>query len=487
MVFSRLGCVLRMGKIERDMDVLSTGARTVANGLRRPSLPPGFIGAIACMLDLAAIGLGLWFAGLASAGSGYDPVGAALVSGMVAVLAASALWALGAYRLARLRKFWRGAAILLAAGLPIALGTGLTPAGFLVLVAFVCPARALGASLAAAALDFGVTERRAVIIGGGERARTVVCGLAQTPGNDIRICGIFDDRDDTRSPPVVAGVPKLGTLETLVTFARTAEIDMLIVTLPLTAEARIRDILKAIEVLPLDVRLSDFSADAGFSRRSSWDGPSGFIEVVSRPLRSGQKAAKRVLDVVGAAVAIVVFMPVLLATALAIRLDSPGPILFRQPRHGYNHRPVEVWKFRSMIASECDPAARRIVTRGDARVTRVGRVIRRWSIDELPQLFNVLAGDLSLVGPRPHALAAMSSRQEPFEALVDGYAARHKVRPGLTGWAQIHGWRGEIDDPSALRKRVEHDLHYIENWSIWLDIYVLAVTPFRLLDASRAY
>jgi lipopolysaccharide/colanic/teichoic acid biosynthesis glycosyltransferase len=193
------------------------------------------------------------------------------------------------------------------------------------------------------------------------------------------------------------------------------------------------------------------------------------------------------LDVVGASLAILVFLPIMLATALAIRLETPGPILFRQPRHGYNHCPVEIWKFRSMLASECDPAARRIVTRGDPRVTRVGRVIRRWSIDELPQLFNVLAGDLSLVGPRPHALAAMSSRHEPFEALVDGYAARHKVRPGLTGWAQIHGWRGEIDDPAALRSRVEHDLHYIENWSVWLDLYVLAVTPLRLLDGRRAY
>ena len=472
--------------------MLSAGARTVASGLRRPSLPPGFIGAIVCLIDLAAIGLGLWFAMLASPAPGFDPAGAAVLSALVALLAVSALWVLGAYRLTKLRRFWRGTAIVLAAGLPIAWVIGVTPAATLALIAFLLPARALGASIAAAALDFGLTERRAVIIGGGERARTVVCDLVRTPGNDIRVCGIFDDRDDSRSPPVVSGVPKLGTLDSLVAFARAAEIDMLIVTLPLTAEARIREILKAVEILPLDVRLSDFSMDAGFRRRSSWgrsswDDPSGFIDVLSRPLRSGQRAAKRALDIVGAAVAILVFMPVMLATALAIRLDSAGPVLFRQPRHGYNHRPVEVWKFRSMVASECDPAARHIVTRGDPRVTRVGRVIRRWSIDELPQLFNVLAGDLSLVGPRPHALAAMSSRRESFEALVDGYAARHKVKPGLTGWAQIHGWRGEIDDPAALRSRVEHDLYYIENWSIWLDLYVLAVTPFRLLDARRAY
>lgn len=140
-----------------------------------------------------------------------------------------------------------------------------------------------------------------------------------------------------------------------------------------------------------------------------------------------------------------------------------------------------------MRTEDCDPAARRVVTRDDPRVTRVGRVIRRWSIDELPQLFNVLAGDLSLVGPRPHALEAISSRQESFEMIVEKYAARHKVRPGVTGLAQIRGWRGEIADPEALRRRVELDLHYIENWSIWLDLYILAITPFRLLDTRNAY
>jgi lipopolysaccharide/colanic/teichoic acid biosynthesis glycosyltransferase len=180
---------------------------------------------------------------------------------------------------------------------------------------------------------------------------------------------------------------------------------------------------------------------------------------MSRPMETGERAAKRGMDLAGASVALVLLAPLLLLTALAIRLDSAAPIFFRQPRHSYNHRPIEVWKSARCTTKACDPAARQIVTRGDPRVTRVGRFIRRWSVDELPQLLNVLAGDLSLVGPRPHALAAVSSGQESFEAIVQGYAARHRVRPGLTGWAQIHGWRGEIDDPQALRKRVEHDLY----------------------------
>ena len=283
------------------------------------------------------------------------------------------------------------------------------------------------------------------------------------------------------------GVPKLGSLADLVAFVRAAEIDMLIVTLPLNADRRMREVLKAVEVLPVDVRLSDFSDDPRFPRRSLPPASGGLIDVMSRPLRQRQRLMKRAIDLIGASAAILLLSPLMLATAVAIRLDTPGPILFRQPRHGYNHRPVVVWKFRSIYAGDCDPLARRIVTRDDPRVTRVGRAIRRLSIDELPQLFNVLRGDLSLVGPRPHALDAVSSRQELFEAIVDGYAARHKVRPGITGWAQVHGWRGEIDDPEALRRRVEHDLFYIENWSVWLDLRILAMTPFRLLDTRNAY
>ena len=134
-----------------------------------------------------------------------------------------------------------------------------------------------------------------------------------------------------------------------------------------------------------------------------------------------------------------------------------------------------------------DPLARQIVTKGDKRVTRVGRFIRKTSLDELPQLFNVLRGDLSLVGPRPHAVHAISSGNEAFVAIVDGYFGRHKVKPGITGWAQIKGWRGEIDQPDKLQKRFEHDLYYIENWSLLLDLYILAMTPISLLRTKSAY
>ncbi|MBP7243194.1 exopolysaccharide biosynthesis polyprenyl glycosylphosphotransferase [Amaricoccus sp.] len=466
-----------------DGAALSENARAVAAGLRRTSLAPGAVSGVGFGLDAAAVALGIW-GGLVVAGAA--PLGAAAVAAGAGLAVAGVVAVAGGHRLRRLRRFARGAIGPIGLGAAAAWLVGAGAPGAALAAALALPARGLAAAMAAAALDFGLTERRAVLVGGGERGREAIASLAAA-GADIRVCGVFDDRDDSRSPAVIRGVPKLGTVADLVAFVRAAEIDMLIVTLPLAAERRIREVLKAVEVLPVDVRLWDYADDPALPRRNDAPRSGGLVELMSRPLRAPQRVAKRALDVIGAAAALVLLSPVLVATAVAIRLDSPGPVLFRQPRHGYNHRPVEVWKFRSMQATECDPAARRVVVRDDPRVTRVGRFIRRWSIDELPQLFNVLRGDLSLVGPRPHVVGAVSSRQEAFEAIVDGYAARHKVRPGVTGWAQIHGARGEIADPQALRRRVELDLHYIENWSLWLDLRILALTPFRLAGAEGAY
>ena len=173
-------------------------------------------------------------------------------------------------------------------------------------------------------------------------------------------------------------------------------------------------------------------------------------------------------------------------TALAIRLDSKGPALFRQKRYGFNNELIEVYKFRSMYTDMADQSAAKLVTKDDPRVTKVGRFIRKTSLDELPQLFNVLKGTLSLVGPRPHAVTAKAAGKLYDEA-VDSYFARHKVKPGITGWAQINGWRGETDTEEKLIKRIEHDLEYIENWSLLLDLYILVKTPLSLLKTENAY
>jgi lipopolysaccharide/colanic/teichoic acid biosynthesis glycosyltransferase len=176
----------------------------------------------------------------------------------------------------------------------------------------------------------------------------------------------------------------------------------------------------------------------------------------------------------------------MLGVALAVALTSPGPVLFRQKRYGFNNEAIEVYKFRSMYNDKADVAASRQVSRGDPRVTPVGRFIRRTSLDELPQLFNVIKGELSLVGPRPHALQGHVSNTL-YDQVVDGYFARHKVKPGITGWAQVNGWRGETDTSDKIQRRVEHDLHYIENWSVLFDIKIMLATPMSLISTKNAY
>ncbi len=187
-----------------------------------------------------------------------------------------------------------------------------------------------------------------------------------------------------------------------------------------------------------------------------------------------------------ALVALIGLSPVMLAVALAVKWESKGPVIFRQKRFGFNNQLVEVYKFRSMYTDMADAGASKLVTKDDPRVTRVGRFIRKTSLDELPQLFNVIMGTLSLVGPRPHATQAKAAGSL-YDEVVDGYFARHKVKPGITGWAQINGWRGETDTREKIEQRVKHDLDYIDRWSIGFDLYILAKTPLALLKSENAY
>ncbi|MEP3049386.1 MAG: undecaprenyl-phosphate glucose phosphotransferase [Roseibium sp.] len=333
----------------------------------------------------------------------------------------------------------------------------------------------------------GRLERRAIIVGGGTAAQELIHDLEAQADNDIRICGIFDDRSNDRSPPVVAGYPKLGNITALVEFARLARIDMLIVCIPLRAEKRVLELLKKLWILPVDIRLSAHTDKVRFRNRgASFIGTVPFVDVAEKPIADWDMVAKRIFDVVFASLMIVTLFPVMIATAIAIKLDSKGPVLFRQKRYGFNNEIIDVLKFRSMFTEMEDPDAKVVVTKGDARVTNVGRFIRKTSIDELPQLFNVLAGSLSLVGPRPHAVNAHTN-DKTWDDVVDGYFARHKVKPGVTGWAQINGWRGEVDTPEKIQKRVECDVYYIENWSILFDLKILFMTPFSLLNTENAY
>ncbi|PYE35737.1 Undecaprenyl-phosphate glucose phosphotransferase [Rhizobium sp. PP-F2F-G38] len=333
----------------------------------------------------------------------------------------------------------------------------------------------------------GMMERRVVIVGGGQPAKDLIRVLEQQTDNDIRICGIFDDRDERRSPNIIAGYPKLGTFAELIDFARLARIDMLIIALPLSAERRILDLLKKLWILPVDIRLAAHAANLRFRPRSySHVGQVPMLDIFDKPIADWDSVAKRIFDVVFSIVALVLLWPVFIGAALAVKLSSPGPIIFKQMRHGFNNEQIEVYKFRSMYTDMSDPSARNAVTKGDPRVTPVGRFLRKSSIDELPQIFNVLRGQLSLVGPRPHAVAAQTADRN-YSDVVEGYFARHRVKPGVTGWAQINGWRGEIDNDEKIRFRTAFDLHYIENWSLWFDLKILVLTPIRLLNTENAY
>ncbi|EPE99254.1 undecaprenyl-phosphate glucose phosphotransferase [Rhizobium grahamii] len=333
----------------------------------------------------------------------------------------------------------------------------------------------------------GVMERRAVIVGGGEPAKELIRVLEQQADNDIRICGIFDDRGEKRSPIMVAGYPKLGTVAELVEFVRITRIDMLIISLPLSAEARILQLLKKLWVLPVDIRLAAHANRLRFRPRAySRIGSVPMLDIFNKPIRDWDSVAKRCFDIFFALLALAFLWPIMLATAIAIKLTSKGPVFFRQKRHGFNNEIINIFKFRSMYADKGDPTGRAAVTKGDPRVTPVGRFIRKSSIDELPQLFNVLTGDLSLVGPRPHAVLAQA-KDRPFGEVVEGYFARHRVKPGVTGWAQINGWRGEVDHDDKIKFRTAYDLYYIENWSLWFDLKILFLTPFRLFNTENAY
>jgi Undecaprenyl-phosphate glucose phosphotransferase len=332
----------------------------------------------------------------------------------------------------------------------------------------------------------GRLERRTAIVGGGEAGEALIRALESQKDTGLRICGVFDDRNDERSPDLVAGYPKLGTIDDLVEFARRTKLDLVIFTLPISAEARLLTMLRKLWVLPIDIRLSAHMSKLRLRPRSySYFGAVPVLDVFDRPIADWDIVVKWAFDKVVGTLALIALSPVMLATAIAIKLDSKGPVFFRQKRYGFNNETVDIFKFRSLRAEMTDHTAAKQVTKDDPRVTRVGRFIRKTSIDELPQLINVVfKGDLSLVGPRPHAIHAKASNRA-YEQVVDGYFARHKVKPGITGWAQINGWRGETDTEDKIQRRVEHDLYYIENWSVLLDLYILAKTPFSLLTKNE--
>jgi Undecaprenyl-phosphate glucose phosphotransferase len=332
----------------------------------------------------------------------------------------------------------------------------------------------------------GRLYRRTVVYGMNDVAAELVSAL-KSDDSDIRVVGLFDDREDDRTLSAIDGLPRSGGIDELIAYCRENPADLIIVALPVAAEERFAGVVKRLSVLPVDIKVPAKATRIRFSPRTyTHVGTVAMIDLYDKPITDWGRVSKLVFDKAIAAAALILLAPVMAAVAVAIRLDSRGPILFRQKRYGFNNELIEVYKFRSMYTDLCDVNATKLVTKDDPRVTPIGRFIRKSSLDELPQLFNVLKGELSLVGPRPHALSAKAGGRL-YDEVVEGYFARHKVKPGITGWAQINGWRGETDTPEKIRKRVEHDLYYIENWSVLFDLYILLKTPMSLVGNNNAY
>ena len=283
---------------------------------------------------------------------------------------------------------------------------------------------------------------------------------------------------------VPAGDPSSDeVIENVISLCRTSDIEEVLLFVDPERMTHLRSIAKRLRVLPLPVTLVPFGTLAQLFQRTHSDiGDTVAIELQRAPLSPTEQALKRLVDIVVAATALVALAPLMVAVAIAIRLDSPGPVFFRQTRHGFNGRPFGIYKFRSMTVLENGDIVPQ-AQKNDSRVTRVGYWIRRLSIDELPQLLNVVYGDMSIVGPRPHA----SAHDRYFTSTVEKYAFRHHVKSGITGWAQVCGARGETDTLEKMQRRVEFDLWYINNWSIWLDLSIMIRTVFVVFGAENAH
>lgn len=330
----------------------------------------------------------------------------------------------------------------------------------------------------------GVIGRRLVVLGTGEQARQFLRRLAAIGPYFTSVDGVFSSTGESRIE-TLEGHPVLGGFEAMIAHARTRSIDDIIIALPWSEEKLVRDTLEALRELPINVAVSTDLLGYQLAFRPVMGAASQLpvFEVVQRPISGWSFLLKAVEDYLLSALVVLLLSPLLILVAVAIKIDSPGPVLFRQKRLGFNNQVFEIYKFRSMYHREIPEHVTQQAQRDDPRVTRVGRLIRRTSIDELPQLLNVLNGTMSLVGPRPHAL----DHNEDYGRRIRGYFARHKVKPGITGWAQVRGLRGETEAIGKMKARVDHDIYYAENWSLLFDLKILFMTVVVVLFQKNAY
>jgi putative colanic acid biosynthesis UDP-glucose lipid carrier transferase len=332
----------------------------------------------------------------------------------------------------------------------------------------------------------GGRQASCVIVGAGPLGRELARAISRDPFEIVRIAAYFDDRNNERlgcEDEEDGTVTPLGRLSDVARYVQVHQIQRIYIALPMASQPRILALLDALRDTTASIYFApDIFVHDLIQARVETIGGMPVVAVCESPFFGTEAFVKRLSDIGLAVIAIALTTPIMLGVAIAVATTSPGPILFRQRRYGLDGREIEVWKFRSMRTQD-DGAVIRQATREDARITNVGRWIRKTSLDELPQFFNVLQGRMSVVGPRPHAVA----HNEMFRSLIKGYMVRHKVKPGITGWAQVNGARGETATVDAMSRRIDLDLAYLRNWSLNLDLRILWGTVRLMVRDPNAY
>jgi len=345
--------------------------------------------------------------------------------------------------------------------------------------------RPLAIRWAARLADRGRIQQRVVFYGADADSLTSIArvlDLLEMP--HLRVVGAVDDRGRTASDGYI---PYIGTLTELCDLARLGGVDQVFISGARFDRTRLMEILDKLSAVSVDVSVIPAEAiELAPDYKVNLLGELPALTLWQRPMRDLNRGVKRLEDVIIASFAVALLAPLLILISLLVRVTSDGPVVFVQPRLGFNNEVIRVFKFRTMFADQTDVGGRATTTRGDPRITPIGRVLRRLSLDELPQLFNVIEGSMSLVGPRPHAIE-MKVEDRYYHEAVRGYAGRHRVRPGITGYAQVMGLRGELRTIERAKRRVELDQYYIDNWSVWLDLWILVLTARAVLFDSDAY
>ncbi|HBS2845323.1 TPA: undecaprenyl-phosphate glucose phosphotransferase, partial [Klebsiella pneumoniae] len=325
----------------------------------------------------------------------------------------------------------------------------------------------------------GYNTRRVAVVGTLPAGINLLKGFLEEPWLGFVVKGIYDENPAND----LNGIPFVGDLSKLISDARHGELDRIYIAMNMHDEAKIKKVVSELSDTTCSVLLIPdiFTFNILQSRTEEINGVP-VVPLYESPLSGINMVFKRLEDIIVSLSILIVISPVLLIIACAVKFTSPGPVIFRQIRYGMDGKSIKVWKFRSMTVMENDNNVTQ-ATKHDLRVTKVGKFLRRTSLDELPQFFNVLFGQMSVVGPRPHAV----SHNEQYRTLIKGYMLRHKVKPGITGLAQVNGWRGETDTLDKMQKRVEYDLLYIRNWSIWLDLKIIFLTIFKGFVNKSAY